>query len=362
MQTEKDTLIIAAAGSGKTRHLVEEALRLSQESILVTTYTDANEAEIRKQFVAKCGGVPGNVKIQTWFSFLIQHGVKPFQGGTIEADIKGLLLVNEMSARGVAEQNAERYYLSPYRKVYSDKLWKLVFRCNGRSDGRVIDRLSRVYSHIFVDEVQDLAGYDLDILRLLFGSQARVLLVGDPRQVVYLTHHERRLGKYSWGKIRDFVTDECKGFGIVIDEERFCFSYRSHALICQLADRLYPGLKRTVSRQDKVTSHDGVFVVAKKNAEHYLRQFRPTQLRWSRKTPVCSDLPAHNFGEAKGLTFDRVFVYPTRDMVEWIGNQQGNLADGSRAKFYVALTRARHSVAICCDFHAAIPDGVSRWP
>ena len=66
-------LIVAAAGSGKTTYLVREALKIKDEKVLITTYTEANEREIRKKFL-KCNGfIPDNIRIQTWFSFLIQH-------------------------------------------------------------------------------------------------------------------------------------------------------------------------------------------------------------------------------------------------------------------------------------------------
>lgn len=70
-------LIIAAAGSGKTTHLVKEALKITDSRVLITTYTEANENEIKKKFYAINGCIPENITIQTWFSFLIQHGVKP---------------------------------------------------------------------------------------------------------------------------------------------------------------------------------------------------------------------------------------------------------------------------------------------
>lgn len=47
----KNRLIIAAAGSGKTTFLVEEALQKPKnDSVLITTYTEANEAEIRNGY------------------------------------------------------------------------------------------------------------------------------------------------------------------------------------------------------------------------------------------------------------------------------------------------------------------------
>ena len=72
----KNKLIIAAAGSGKTTYLVDKAKEIKHENVLITTYTEENENEIRKKFD---GSIPSNITIQTWFSFLLQHGVRPYQ-------------------------------------------------------------------------------------------------------------------------------------------------------------------------------------------------------------------------------------------------------------------------------------------
>lgn len=92
----KNKLLISAAGAGKTTLLVDNALK-SKKKILITTYTQSNEAEIRKKFVEKVGYIPSNVTIQTWFSFLIQHGVKPYQSYIFDIKINGMLLVNKKS-------------------------------------------------------------------------------------------------------------------------------------------------------------------------------------------------------------------------------------------------------------------------
>jgi DNA helicase II / ATP-dependent DNA helicase PcrA len=94
---ENNKLIIAAAGSGKTTLLVDEALKQKQGRVLITTYTQANEAEIRKKFIEKNRCIPENVVIQTWFSFLLKHGARPFQGTLFEKKINGLILVNSQS-------------------------------------------------------------------------------------------------------------------------------------------------------------------------------------------------------------------------------------------------------------------------
>ena len=64
--------------------------------------------EIRQKFFNLVGHVPANVAIMTWFSFLITHGVKPFQGGLFDFPVTGMLLVQAQSgirfhnSRGVA--------------------------------------------------------------------------------------------------------------------------------------------------------------------------------------------------------------------------------------------------------------------
>jgi ATP-dependent exoDNAse (exonuclease V) beta subunit len=44
-------LIIAAAGSGKTTYLIDEAIKNREKKVLITTYTQANEAEIKKKII-----------------------------------------------------------------------------------------------------------------------------------------------------------------------------------------------------------------------------------------------------------------------------------------------------------------------
>ena len=90
-------LVIAAAGSGKTTYLVREALKVKDDNVLITTYTESNEAEIKRKFLEINGHIPANVVVMTWFSFLITHGIKPFQGGLFDFPVKGMLLVSNRS-------------------------------------------------------------------------------------------------------------------------------------------------------------------------------------------------------------------------------------------------------------------------
>ena len=85
--------------------------------------------------------------------------------------------------------------------------------------------------------------------------------------------------------------------------------------------------------------------------EIYLQQFKATQLRYNNKTMINAKYKENtkNFGESKGLTCDRVLIYPTTQMLKWIKNNKSELKTSIRSKLYVAITRARYSVGIVID-------------
>lgn len=374
----ENRLVIAAAGSGKTTYLVEEALKIRDRRVLITTYTDSNEAEIRQKFFDVAGHVPANVVIMTWFSLLITHGVKPFQGAVFDFPVRGMLLVQSQSgirytnSQGIGvpwpDDDIPHHFFDGRGQVFSDKLSKLVMRCNAASGGAVIDRLSRVFPHVFVDEVQDLAGYDLDILEALARSPVRLLMVGDPRQVTYLTHNERRLAKFAEGGIAEFLRTLPQKLKIEIDDTSLNRSHRNSAAICAVSSRLFPNLAATqacdcASCRQSPPTHAGLFLLRMADYAQYLATVRPMQLRDKvTSRGVDPAWPVMNFGESKGLGFDHVVMVPTLPMQQWLANPQAALAAQSRARLYVAITRAKHSVAIAMDWKStALPTGFAFY-
>lgn len=353
-------LTIAAAGSGKTTELIRHSLNNEVIPTLITTYTEANANEIRNKFIKEVGCVPSNITIQTWFSLLIQHGVKPFQSYMFEEKVRGMILVSQQSAFRFRNENdfsvywgedeIYKHYFSKDMRIYSDKLSKLVYKLNTASEGKVIDRISKMYPTIFIDECQDLAGYDLELIKLLSLHASKLRLVCDPRQVTYLTHNERKYKKYRNGLIQDFINNECKKIEFEIDCDSLSHSYRCNQLICNFSNKLYPDVYQCDSKQLETTEHDGVFLVDIKDKERYLNTFNPVQLRWNIKNKsIHPDFKVYNFGQSKGLTFERVLIYPTENMIEWLKDHKSKLSDETRAKFYVGLTRAKYSIGIVCD-------------
>lgn len=107
--------------------------------------------------------------------------------------------------------------------------------------------------------------------------------------------------------------------------------------------------------------NNGLFIINENQVFNYIEKYNPTILRWD-KTSDTFGLEAKNFGTTKGQTFDRVLIFPTIGFKKYLSD--GKLTKVKRkknkktqkiteeiidsfhlAKYYVAITRAKHSVA-----------------
>ncbi|WP_337264536.1 MULTISPECIES: UvrD-helicase domain-containing protein [unclassified Serratia (in: enterobacteria)] len=356
-------VIIASAGAGKSTFVVSEALKAatSGKRILITTFTEACRDEINVKIIKDNGYVPPNLYVVTWFSFLIKHWIKPYQGCLFDHDVKGMLLCNSKSGvkpykaagRPIywGEKDFRHHYFSSDFKLYSDKIAKLSLRCDESSNGKVIARLASCFDEIYVDEVQDLAGYDLEILQTLFRSPIKITLVGDPRQATYSTVNTEKNAKYKKAAIVNFFDD--KAAGVTVDDKTLNENFRCFHEINDFANKLYPAFAPSASNVREISGHDGVFLLPAKLLSHYLEKYAPVQLRWDKKRAVDERYPVFTFGTSKGLTFERVIIFPTEPMLLWFQDNNAALTNDSRAKLYVALTRAVKSVAIVFNGGAA---------
>ena len=117
-------------------------------------------------------------------------------------------------------------------------------------------------------------------------------------------------------------------------------------------------MEPTVSHGVPSTEHDGIFTVATADLHDYMRRYSPAVLRYDRRRDT-SGYPAINFGESKGLAFERVLILPTKAIAEYLSSADPNAVGASRERFYVAVTRARHSVAFLVDSEAGAE--YTRW-
>jgi DNA helicase II / ATP-dependent DNA helicase PcrA len=342
-------LTLAVAGSRKTQSIIDQCREQDPATrTLVLTYTTTNQSELKKRLDQVLGDNQ-NVQVMGWFSFLIMHWVRPFIPYYFPGRrVRGFDF--DTDPQQFKAKTDPRRFLSGNDHVYKVHLPQLAVLVEAASKGTLLSRLSRLYDVIYIDEVQDLGGYDLEVLRLLMGAPLRLRMVGDIRQAILLTNpREAKNKKYQYTGVLEWFKEQEASGRLAI--ERQSVTWRCHPEVAQFADTIFGarwGFAPTVSRNPITTGHDGVFLVRREHAQAYVDEFNPLCLRHSRAVAKDLNLPFMNIGLSKGIGRKRVLIAPTGKIEKFL--TKGIELDGSAAAhFYVAATRAEQSVAIILD-------------
>jgi DNA helicase-2/ATP-dependent DNA helicase PcrA len=346
MPQPNSRLTLAVAGSRKTQGLVEACKAADPaERILVLTYTRNNQSGLSTRLAALAGDHP-HVDVAGWFSFLLHHFVGPFLPVVFPGSrVEGFDFDSQPQTYVAADQ--WRRYFNQHSEARRVHLPQLAVRINDAGAGVCIHRLERIYDRIMIDEVQDLAGYDLEILKLLIASGITVQMVGDLRQAIMATNErERKNNQYMFMNIWNWFREQESAGRIVIEQR--CETWRCAPEITAFADSLFApdwGFLPTISRNAERTGHDGMFLVAPKHVDDYNDEFHPVLLRHSKASAKqYGHLTCMNIGDSKGLERERILIFPTAPVSKFLTNATP-LSDQQAARLYVAVTRARHSVA-----------------
>lgn len=351
---------LAVAGSRKTQSIVDAcADEDSQIRRLVLTFTQTGQAEIQARLERAC--TPGTAPtVMGWFTFLLQHCVRPYLPLHFSDQRLRGLNFDGQPARGRYATGATRYF-DPDGRAYRLHLSKLAHDVSLASAGAVIDRIVHIFDEIYIDEVQDLTGCDLRILEQLMKAPGiDIHMVGDVRQSIFDTNpQDPNLKKFRGVKMLDwFELHKASG---LLDVRYSQETWRANQEIADFSDSLFsPELRfaPTVSKQTEVTGHDGVFAIPETRVADYIRRYSPQALRDRITTAGDIQLPFHNFGTVKGLTFDRVLIYPTKSVTNFL-TKGTELKPKTACGLYVAATRAKFSVTFVLPNHAAA--GLTPW-
>lgn len=340
-------LDLVVAGGRKTQSIVDECVSASDSRrILVVTYTQVNQAVIRSR-LATHGPLSARVDVLGWFSFLMSQWVRPY----VPLLFPGRRL-RGLNFEGEPHRNAtgRSRFMDGEEKAYRRHLARFAVEVNAASSGAVLDRISRIYDTIFVDEVQDLNGYDLEILDALLDAPIDLQMVGDVRQATMLTNpRDPKNKQYKGLKIKSWFDKQVAASRIQV--RHMSKTWRSNQAIASFADSIFEphwGFAQTQSQNEAETGHDGIFVVAEAEAYAYVQRFEPLCLRHNVKFAQDVDLPFLNIGPSKGMDVERVLIWPTSGVREFLkrGKRQKETPSCS---LYVAVTRARASVAFAVD-------------
>ena len=341
----KNIIKISAAGSGKTYDICHDALTLvsgGDKKVLIVTYTNrgenAVETEIKKQ---NRGVLHPQIVIKTWYRFLLSDTIKPYQqyitgSGSFNV-LKGIDYSQTFGTVNYQRRGTRARYLTKAGNVLSNQASELACFLDEKSNGKIIGRLSEIYSNIYFDEVQDLAGYDIELLKILLDSDISITCCGDNKQATFSTHNAKKNKNQTGKNIWQFFAGLDN-----VEIEKNLASRRFNRDICCFANMLFPIGDPITTIMDEGTEHDGVFLISEGDVDAYYQRYHPQVLRYDVKTKI-EKYHAVNFGACKGETFDRVLIYPNRPLIDFVLSGKALKAP---EKYYVGVTRPRYSIAI----------------
>lgn len=345
-----NTIRMEAAGAGKTYNICKEALEKinsaeTNKRVLLLSYTNRGIAAIKTEACKQNFGViDSKIDIMTWYSFVLNELVKPYQNvifGTNE--VKSIDFMDAYGAINYGTIGTRGRYITSNGDIKSKEIAELVLQINKKSQGKVINRLSQAYSNIFIDEVQDMSGYDLDIIETLMYSNIAVICVGDNKQATFKTNNSIRNKSKSGTKIWDFfqrlIVEN------VVEVQKNLVSRRFNKEICSFANMVYPNENNISTSMNEKTDHDGVILINKRDVQKYYNYYKPVVLKYDKRT-LTDEYQSFNFGECKGMTFERVLIYPNGSLKDFLLKGK---ALKTPQKYYVAATRAKYSIAFVVD-------------
>lgn len=359
LNNNKNLFLLASAGAGKTTEICSFSHNQSDKKILLSTYTRKNTAELLDVVFKCCGFCPPNIEVQSWFSFLLLECIRPYQKILYpDKRIENIAFTRDKSSMFVKKSNSKKYYISYETEIFSDKLSEFIVECNEKSNGLPIKRLEKRFDFLIIDEAQDLSGYDFEFIKLLLKSKIKIIMVGDNRQKTYSTNNSSKNRPFNKNIYKWFEQMEKENLGKLVYLNQ---SHRCIQEICNFADQLFPSLPKTVSYNNVKTGHDGIFLVFEEELQEYVRIYKPNILVYNKTAKKkFANFPIQNFGEVKGQTFDRVLINPTEKICDYLRTNDINTIETVLEKFYVAITRAKYSVAFLVkkDFTSPI---VEKW-
>lgn len=103
----------------------------------------------------------------------------------------------------------EKFLDKKKKNLYSDKLCEFAYECYEANPISLLERLSNIIDTLFIDEAQDLSGWDFEIIKVILKSPSEIkcILCGDPRQHTYSTSASSKNKKYN-GMINLYVSEK----------------------------------------------------------------------------------------------------------------------------------------------------------
>ena len=323
-------VILAVAGSGKTTYIINlvDTAKLN----LLMTYTVNNYRNMKKRILQKPNLLPRGTHIYTYFSFIYTFCLLPLCGDRYK--LRGINFDHPQDNTRFIKQDRLDHYIDKSGRIYSSRIAKFIINFGFIDEVR--NRIEKYFQNIYVDEVQDFAGYDFAFLGNITTSNINSLLVGDFYQHTYDTSRDGSMNKNLHDDY-DAYKRKLQKLGFYVDDEKLNQSYRCYPTTCNfISDKLGIIINSHIDSNsilefiDDVNHAEEIFY-----QKHIVKLFYQDHHRY----PCTSN----NWGACKGIDdYDSVCVVLNKKTEEYYKNNDlEKLPSITKNKLYVACTRAR---------------------
>lgn len=324
-------VIFAVAGSGKTTFLIKQLNKT--ENFLIVTYTNTNVANLRTGIIKKFGHFPSNVKLLSYFSFLYGFCYKPFLDYKFRA--KGINY-NAPPPRYIRMTDIGHYF-DDSNRLYSSRISKFILHKGVH--GEIAERVTKYYDYLFIDEIQDIGGYDFNFIKELSKASVKVLYVGDFNQHTFDTSRDGLINANLHNDIKTYQ-NEFNKMGLIIDSSSLSKSFRCSPTVCNfISDSLQISIES--HREDATTVRfiDDLLLVKK-------IYFNDSIIKLFIKEHYKFNCFSKNWGESKGEdNYNDVCIILNKSTLEkYLSKKLYQLPQITKNKLYVALSRAKRNL------------------
>lgn len=324
-------VIFAVAGSGKTSFLVSQMD--SKRRYLVVTYTNNNTNHLRQSIIDKFGYYPNNIKLYTYFEFLLQFCYSPFYKDKVGA--KGIFWEQLPESARYSKIDTKSYYLTASNLLYHNRISAL---CRKKAS-EIKKRIEKYYDCFYIDEVQDVAGHDFNFVLDIIPDNRDVLFVGDFYQHTFNTSLDGKVNKTLFADFNKYKR-KWSPTGLSIDTSSFAKSYRCSPSVCQyVRDNI--GIDIYSNRADTTEIR---YVSMQDEAKLIIQnQIIPKFFLRESWKYACKSI---NWGDSKGMNdFSDICIVLNKETLALYNRGKLNaLKAQTRNKLYVAMTRARGNI------------------
>ncbi|CNL12916.1 DEAD/DEAH box helicase [Yersinia proxima] len=332
------TVIFAVAGSGKTTLIISQ-LEEGRRALIIT-YTDNNYTHLRFQIIRKFGYMPVFITLMTYFEFLHGFCYRPFK--QLQLQTRGLNFKIPPDFTSKLPRTNIKYYRDGEGRLYHNRLAKLIDQFDVIP--QVLDRMERYYDDIYVDEVQDFAGHDFNLLTSLCAAKTRVLFVGDFFQHTFDTSRDGNVNKNLHDDIAKYEK-RFKSAGLTVDKITLGQTWRCSKTVC---DFIKKNLSIDIDAQDGRTT-DIINVELEEQAKTIYLDNNIVKLFYSEHYKY--DCFSMNWGASKGLDHfkDVCIVMGNKIWKQYREEKLTEAVPSTRNKLYVACSRARGDIYFMPD-------------